>query len=228
MESTPAQDPATAKPLYDLHALRREYTTAGLRKSDLDPNPFAQFSRWMEQAITAALPEPNAMTLATVGGDGAPVQRVVLLKTYDAKGFVFYTNYDSAKAAQIAANPRVSLHFFWEPLARQIAIRGSTEKVSTAESLAYFIRRPRGSQIGAWISPQSQIITSRKFLESKLAEAMEKFRGGEIPLPSFWGGYRVVPESFEFWQGGADRLHDRFFYSRKASGQPWEISRLAP
>jgi pyridoxamine 5'-phosphate oxidase len=153
---------------------------------------------------------------------------MVLLKTYDAKGFVFFTNFDSAKAAHIAANPNVSIHFFWEPLARQIGIRGRAGKVSTAESVAYFLRRPRGSQIGAWISPQSQIITSRKFLESKLAEAMDKFRDGEIPLPSFWGGYRVAPESFEFWQGGKDRLHDRFFYSREAAGQPWEISRLAP
>lgn len=227
MDSTPTP-PSAPKPPVDLHALRREYITAGLRKADLDPDPFAQFSKWMDQAITSQIPEPNAMTLATVAPDGAPVQRVVLLKTYDAKGFVFFTNYDSAKAAQIAANPRVSLHFFWEPLARQIAIRGVAQKVSTAESLAYFIRRPRGSQLGAWISPQSQIITSRKFLESKLAEAVEKFRGGEIPLPSFWGGYRVAPESFEFWQGGADRLHDRFFYSRKSSGEPWQISRLAP
>lgn len=227
MDSTPTP-PSAQKPQTDLHTLRREYITAGLRKSDLDPDPFAQFSLWMDQAIAAHLPEPNAMTLATVGADGGPVQRVVLLKTYDAKGFVFFTNYDSAKAAQINANPRASIHFFWEGLARQIAIRGSVEKVSTAESVAYFVRRPRGSQIGAWISPQSQIITSRKFLESKLAEAIEKFRGGEIPLPSFWGGYRIVPSSFEFWQGGKDRLHDRFFYSRKAAAQPWEISRLAP
>src|ERR1700677_2220204 len=223
MDSTP-----TPKPQPDLHALRREYITAGLHKRYLDPDPFAQFALWMGQAIAAGFPEPNAMTLATIGADGAPVQRVVLLKTYDAKGFVFFTNFDSAKAAQIAANPRVSIHFFWEALARQISIRGSAEKVSTAESAAYFLRRPRGSQIGAWISPQSQIITSRKFLESKLAEAMEKFRDGKTPLPSFWGGYRIVPSSFEYWQGGKDRLHDRFFYSRKADGAPWEISRLAP
>jgi len=228
MESTPAPGPASAKPPVDLHALRREYITAGLTKSDLNPDPVAQFSRWMDQAISTGIPDPNAMTLATIGDDGAPVQRVVLLKTYDPKGFVFFTNYDSAKAAQIAAHPRVSLHFFWEQLARQISIRGKAEKVSTAESLAYFIRRPRGSQIGAWISPQSQVISSRKILESKLAEAIEKFRDGEIPLPSFWGGYRVAPESFEFWQGGKDRLHDRFFYSRKAADGPWEISRLAP
>jgi pyridoxamine 5'-phosphate oxidase len=228
MESTPAPGAGPVKPPVDLHALRREYITAGLRRNELNPDPFAQYALWMDQAIAAGLPEANAMTLATVGADGGPVQRVVLLKTYDAKGFVFFTNFDSAKAAQIAANPRVSIHFFWGPLSRQVSIRGSVEKVSTAESVAYFLRRPRGSQLGAWISPQSQIITSRKFLESKLAEAMEKFRGGEIPLPSFWGGFRIVPTSFEFWQGGKDRLHDRFFYSRKATAQPWEISRLAP
>ncbi|HWB58728.1 MAG TPA: pyridoxamine 5'-phosphate oxidase [Chthoniobacteraceae bacterium] len=213
-------------PPTDLHALRHEYITAGLSKSDLAPDPFAQFSKWMEQAITAQIPDPNAMTLATIAPDGGPAQRVVLLKTFDPKGFVFFTNYDSAKAKQIAANPRVSAHFFWEPLARQVAIRGAVEKVSTAESLAYFIRRPRGSQLGAWISPQSQVISSRKILETKLAEAIEKFKGGEIPLPSFWGGYRIAAESFEFWQGGKDRLHDRFFYSLK-NGM-WEISRLAP
>lgn len=216
------------KPPTDLHALRREYVSRGLERNDLDPDPFRQFSRWLEQAISAALPEPNAMTFATVGDDGGPVQRVVLLKTYDARGFVFFTNYDSAKAAQITANPRVAIHFFWEPLARQIAIRGRAEKVSTAESLAYFLRRPRGSQLGAWVSPQSQIITSRKFLESKLAQMREKFGNGEIPLPSFWGGYRVVPETFEFWQGGGDRLHDRFFYSREADAKPWKVDRLAP
>ena len=227
MESTPAPD-AAAKPPVDLHALRREYIAAGLRKRDLAPDPVAQFSRWMEQAIAACLPEPNTMTLATIGADGAPVQRVVLLKIYDSKGFVFFTNYDSAKAVQIAANPRVSLHFFWEPLARQVGIRGAVEKVSAEESLAYFHRRPRGSQLGAWASPQSQVIPSREFLESRLTEAEKKFRDGEIPLPSFWGGYRVVPSTFEFWQGGGDRLHDRFSYSRKAVGQPWEITRLAP
>lgn len=227
MES-PAPDGSSAKLPVDLHALRREYIAAGLRKHDLDPDPFAQFSRWMDQAIAAGLPEPNTMTLATTGTDGAPIQRVVLLKIYDAKGFVFFTNYDGAKAAQIAANPRVSLHFFWQPLERQASIRGIVEKATQEESLAYFHRRPRGSQLGAWSSPQSQVIPSREFLESKLAETIEKFGNGEIPLPPFWGGYRVVPESFEFWQGGKDRLHDRFFYSRKATGQPWEISRLAP
>jgi pyridoxamine 5'-phosphate oxidase len=225
MESTPAGE---IKPPTDLHALRREYISRGLDRDDLDADPFVQFSRWLEQAISAELPESNAMTLATVAPDGGPAQRVVLLKTYDVRGFVFFTNYGSAKAAQIAANARVSLHFFWEPLARQIGIRGSAQKVSTAESLAYFLRRPRGTQLGAWVSPQSQIITSRLFLESKLAEMREKFSNGEIPLPSFWGGYRIVPETFEFWQGGGDRLHDRFFYSREAGGQPWKIDRLAP
>jgi pyridoxamine 5'-phosphate oxidase len=223
-----APSDSSIKPPVDLHALRREYISRGLEESDLDADPFRQFSLWLEQAISAELPEPNAMTLATVGGDGGPVQRVVLLKTYDERGFVFFTNYGSDKAAQIAANARVAIHFFWEPLARQIAIRGSAEKISTAESLAYFLRRPRGSQLGAWVSPQSQIITSRKFLESKLAEMREKFGNGEIPLPSFWGGYRVSPRAFEFWQGGEHRLHDRFFYARAADGKAWQIRRLAP
>ncbi len=226
MESTPAPDSAAVKPPVDLHALRREYIAAGLRKRDLAPDPFAQFSLWMDQAIAAALPEPNAMTLATVAQNGGPAQRVVLLKIYDAKGFVFFTNYDGAKATQIAANPHVSLHFFWEQLERQVAIRGIVEKSSTEESLAYFHRRPRGSQLGAWASPQSRVIPSREFLESNLAEVMKKFGDGEIPLPPNWGGYRVVPESFEFWQGGKDRLHDRLVYSRKAAA--WEITRLAP
>jgi pyridoxamine 5'-phosphate oxidase len=229
--SDPKIEPASGtavQPPVDLHALRREYITRGLRRDDLDPDPFLQFSCWLEQAISAGIPEPNAMTLATVTPDGGPAQRVVLLKTYDARGFVFFTNYDSAKSLQIAANNRVAIHFFWEQLARQIAIRGCAEKVSTAESAAYFLRRPRGSQIGAWVSPQSQIITSRKLLEDKLAEALRKFGKGEIPLPSFWGGFRIVPDVFEFWQGGGDRLHDRFFYSRDAAGQSWKIDRLAP
>jgi pyridoxamine 5'-phosphate oxidase len=226
MESKPAT--SSVQPPVDLHALRREYISRGLGRDDLDPDPFAQFSSWLQQAISAGIPEPNAMTLATVSSDGGPAQRVVLLKTYDAGGFVFFTNYGSAKAAQMAANARVSLHFFWEQLARQIGIRGEAEKISTAESLAYFLRRPRGSQLGAWVSPQSQIITSRKFLESKLDEMREKFGNGQIPLPSFWGGYRVVPQTFEFWQGGGDRLHDRFFYSREANVQSWKIDRLAP
>jgi len=216
------------QPPVDLHALRREYIGQGLDRDDLDPDPFAQFSKWMGEAVASGLPEPNAMTLATVATDGGPAQRVVLLKTYDEKGFCFFTNYESAKAAQMAANPRVSLHFFWEPLARQISIRGTVGKVSSAESLAYFLRRPRGSQLGAWASPQSRIITTRGFLESKLAEMKEKFGNGGIPLPSFWGGYRVVPDSFEYWQGGGDRLHDRFLYLRESSTQPWNITRLAP
>ena len=224
-----SKQPASGvQPPVDLHALRRDYIGQGLDRNDLAPDPFVQFSKWMGEAVAAGLPEPNAMTLATVAPDGGPAQRVVLLKTYDEKGFVFFTNYESAKAAQMAATPRVSLHFFWEPLARQISIRGSVGKVSSAESLAYFLRRPRGSQLGAWASPQSQIITTRGFLDSKLAEMKQKFGNGEIPLPSFWGGYRVVPDSFEYWQGGGDRLHDRFVYSRESSTQPWSITRLAP
>jgi len=225
MESTPS---SSVQPPVDLHALRREYISRGLNREDLDTNPFLQFSQWLEQAVSVGIPEPNAMTLATVAPDGGPAQRVVLLKTYDERGFVFFTNYDSAKSSHIAANNRIAVHFFWEQLSRQIAIRGRAEKVSTAESAAYFLRRPRGSQIGAWVSPQSQIITSRKLLEDRLADALRKFGKGEIPLPSFWGGFRIVPDVFEFWQGGGDRLHDRFFYSREAVGQLWKIDRLAP
>jgi pyridoxamine 5'-phosphate oxidase len=182
----------------------------------------------MEEALAAGVPEPNAMVLGTVAPDGGPVQRVVLLKNYDAQGFVFFTNYESAKATQISAHGLVSLHFFWESLARQIAVRGAVAKVSEAESAAYFHRRPRGSQLGAWTSPQSQVIPSREALEKKLQETEARFGDAEIPLPPFWGGYRVVPKSFEFWQGGGDRLHDRFFYSRESDGAPWKIDRLAP
>ena len=216
------------KPPVDLHTLRRDYIGRGLDRHDLDPDPFAQFSKWMGEALAVGLPEPNAMVLATVAPDGGPMQRVVLLKNYDEKGFVFFTNYESAKASQIAASPRVSLHFFWEPIARQISIRGSVEKISAGESLAYFHRRPRGSQLGAWASPQSQPIASREILETKLAAVEERFHDSEIPLPPFWGGYRVVPESFEYWQGGGDRLHDRFVFSRESSAHPWLITRLAP
>jgi pyridoxamine 5'-phosphate oxidase len=155
-----------------------------------------------------------------------PWQRTVLLKYYDADGFVFFTNYSSRKAAQIAANPKVSILFPWLTLERQIIIQGHAEKITTAESLRYFASRPRESQIGAWVSNQSEIITSRKFLMQKLSEIREKFKQGEIPLPSFWGGYRVVPQTFEFWQGGPARLHDRFMYRR--AEDTWPLERLSP
>jgi len=172
------------------------------------------------------LHEPNAMTLATVDEFGMPYQRTVLLKYFDGGGFVFFTNYASRKAKQMELNPKVSLLFPWITLERQVIIQGSIEKISTAESLKYFASRPRESQIGAWVSNQSEVVTSRKFLLQKLAEIREKFAHGEVPLPSFWGGYRVVPQMMEFWQGGPARLHDRFLYRHQATS--WEIERLSP
>lgn len=210
----------------NLAEFRKEYSDRGLRREELNPDPVAQFSEWFIQATELEVHEPNAMTLATVDENGMPYQRTVLLKYYDKDGFVFFTNYGSRKAAQIAANPKVSLLFPWITLERQVIIQGHAEKISTAESLRYFASRPRESQIGAWVSNQSEVITSRKFLMQKLAEIREKFHHGEIPLPSFWGGYRVAPEAIEFWQGGPARLHDRFLYRKQDAG--WAIERLSP
>jgi pyridoxamine 5'-phosphate oxidase len=210
----------------DLAEFRKEYSNRGLHRKELNPDPVAQFSAWFMQATELAVHEPNAMTLATVDASGMPWQRTVLLKYYDQNGFVFFTNYGSRKARQIAQNPLVSLLLPWCTLERQVIIQGRAEKISTAESLRYFATRPRESQLGAWVSNQSEVITSRKFLLQKLAEIRGKFQQGEIPLPSFWGGYRVVPEAIEFWQGGPARLHDRFLY-RKLDEQ-WKIERLAP
>lgn len=210
----------------DLAEFRKEYSSRGLRREELNLDPIAQFSQWFIQATELEVHEPNAMTMATVDADGMPYQRTVLLKYYDKDGFVFFTNYGSRKAAQIAANPKVSLLFPWITLERQVIIQGHAEKISTAESLRYFASRPRESQIGAWVSNQSEVITSRKFLMQKLAEIRDKFQHGEIPLPSFWGGYRVVPEAIEFWQGGPARLHDRFLYRKQ--DDVWNIERLSP
>jgi len=198
----------------------------GLSEADLDADPVLQFQRWYEAAIGTGIPEPNAMSLATVAADGQPSLRTVLLKLYDERGFVFFTNYESRKASEMAGNPRVALLFPWVALARQVNIVGKVEKISTAESLRYFATRPRGSQIGAWASHQSQVITSRSLLEMKVDEMRRRFGDGEIPLPGFWGGYRVVPQSIEFWQGRESRLHDRFCYTRQ--GGAWVWARLAP
>lgn len=206
---------------------RSEYTGGELDRDGLKPSPFDQFAVWFQQAMNAKVIEPNAMSLATTGADQHPLLRTVLLKSYDERGFVFFTNLESRKARQIAENPNVSLLFPWLALERQIIVCGAAEKVSTAEALAYFITRPRGSQLGAWVSAQSSVITTRSLLEQKLAEMKRKFGEGEVPLPSFWGGYRVVPREIEFWQGRANRLHDRFLYTRQPDGS-WNINRLAP
>jgi len=211
----------------DVGTLRRSATGHALERDDLDDDPIVQFEDWFGVACEAMPLDPNAMTLSTVDAQSRPSSRTVLLKSFDANGFVFYTNYESTKAADIATNPNVSLLFFWSPLARQVKIQGVAEKIPTRESLAYFLSRPRGSQIGAWVSAQSSVISSRSLLESKYQEIKKKFRDKEVPLPSFWGGYRVVPDRIEFWQGRSNRLHDRFQYTRQADGR-WAIERLAP
>jgi pyridoxamine 5'-phosphate oxidase len=205
---------------------RSEYKRGALDQAELKPSPFEQFAVWFAQAIEAKVVEPNAMSLATNGNDHRPLVRTVLLKSYDERGFVFFTNLESRKARQLAENPEASVLFPWLALERQVIICGPVEKVSLAETAAYFATRPRGSQLGAWISPQSSIITTRKLLEEKWEEIKRKFSEGEIPVPSWWGGYRIVPREFEFWQGRPSRLHDRFLYTRAAEG--WKIDRLAP
>ena len=210
----------------DIGDYRREYTKGGLRRADLSDSPHEQFEKWFTQAMQADIPDASAMTLATVSAEGKPTQRTVLLKMFDEKGFIFFTNYSSQKSQQISENPNVSLLFPWTILERQIEINGKAEKISTAESLKYFLSRPRGSQLGAWASSQSSPINSRGLLESQLNKMKNKFTKGEIPLPDFWGGYRVVPETIEFWQGGENRLHDRFEYTQADFG--WEIHRLEP
>jgi pyridoxamine 5'-phosphate oxidase len=210
----------------NLASMRDEYTREELEKSQLSRHPVQQFERWFKDALEGDVFEPNAMSLATVGRDGQPSQRTVLLKYFDEQGFVFFTNYESKKAADTNSNPRVSLLFPWLRLERQVRIQGPAEKISPTESLKYFLSRPRGSQIGAWVSQQSSVISSRQLLQSKFEEMKRRFLNKEVPLPAHWGGYRVVPHYFEFWQGGKHRLHDRFAYTQ-SDGQ-WKVERLAP
>ncbi len=210
----------------DIGELRRDYSQRGLDLADLNPDPFAQFELWFQQAREAELLEPNALVLSTVSSEGAPYQRTVLLKYFDRDGFVFFTNYGSRKAQHMAENAQVSMLFPWYPLERQLAIAGTASQISAAESLRYFSSRPRGSQLGAWVSQQSSVISSRQLLEMQFEKMKEKFLNQEVPLPDFWGGYRVKPTSFEFWQGRPSRLHDRFLYSWQDDG--WAIARLSP
>lgn len=210
-----------------LEDMRRNYASRSLDRDDLNADPFAQFDLWMREAIETQVLEPNAMAVATADATGRPNLRNVLLKAFDERGLVFYTNYESAKAHDIAANPRVALMFTWLPLERQVVITGQAARISTAESLKYFVSRPHDSQIGAWASRQSEVITTRSLLEAKFAEIKAKFRQGQIPLPDFWGGFRVVPATFEFWQGRPNRMHDRFRYRREPDGT-WSVARLMP
>ena len=210
----------------DLTFMRQGYQDEGLTKEQLSPDPFLQFEAWFKEANVAE-PIPNAMSLATVNQSGAPMMRTVLLKLFDDNGFVFFTNYKSRKAEQISKNPNVAVLFNWVALERQVSINGVAEKVETSESLKYFMGRPRGSQLGAWVSDQRSVLSSRKILEMKLDEIKRKFADGKIPLPDWWGGFRIKPKRFEFWQGQPNRLHDRFLYS-KIDDESWEIERLAP
>jgi pyridoxamine 5'-phosphate oxidase len=213
-------------PARDLGNLRRAYRTRPLEDQDLDADPIAQFQKWFTEALAAEVLDPNAMSIATAGPDGQPSLRTVLLKYYDPAGFVFYTNLDSRKSREIQANPRVALLFYWAEISRQVKITGAATRTTAAESLRYFLTRPRDSQIGAWVSPQSSAISGRALLENKFMELKTKFAAGDVPLPSFWGGYRVQPATIEFWQARENRLHDRFLYSRAGDG--WTVTRLAP
>ena len=213
--------------MHHLSDLREDYTKDALRAADLAADPFAQFEKWFRQAEECEVDEPNAMCLATVSAGGQPSTRVVLLKAFSDQGLVFYTNYESRKATEMEANPKVSANFLWLPLQRQVNVTGRVERVSKATALKYFLSRPFASRLGAWSSPQSKVIGSRQILEAKLEQMKRKFANREVPLPDNWGGYRIVPETFEFWQGGSGRLHDRFMYRLDEGGQ-WRAERLAP
>jgi pyridoxamine 5'-phosphate oxidase len=207
--------------------LRREYTQRGLNEAEVDPDPFIQFRAWFDQALQANLPEPNAMTLATATPDGKPSARVVLLKSFDDRGFMFYTNYLSRKGGEIEDNPWAALVFFWPEMERQVRIEGRIERATAQESDAYFASRPIGSRLGALASPQSQVIADRRLLEERLAVLTRTYQEQPIPRPPHWGGYRVIPTAIEFWQGRPNRLHDRLRY-RLTPEQGWMLERLAP
>lgn len=211
----------------DLSELRQSYTRGSFSEEDLAATPFEQFETWFEQAMDSQLEEPNAMCLATVSKEGQPSTRIVLLKDFSQKGLTFYTNYESRKAEELNAMGRAAANFLWLPLQRQVNVTGQVVRVSKSESLKYFLSRPLGSQLGAWASPQSKVITSRSLLETKLDQMKRKFAEGKVPLPDHWGGYRIIPDTFEFWQGRPNRLHDRFIYRRGDEGS-WTPERVAP
>lgn len=212
--------------MLDLTQMRQNYTLARLDESSVDPDPLKQFETWFNQALQSQIKEPNAMILATCGADKTPSIRAVLLKIFDERGFVFFTNYNSDKSHDITDNPNVALEFLWLDLERQVKIIGHAEKISTLESLKYFLSRSRDSRIGAWVSDQSQVINSRQALAMQFEKMKAKFSSGDVPLPDFWGGFRVIPQKIEFWQGRENRLHDRILYTLTPDG--WSISRLAP
>ncbi len=210
----------------DITSLRQEYTRHQLSKATVALDPFEQFTKWFEEASSAGIVEPNAMHLGTSTVDGSPSGRVVLLKGFDEGGFTFFTNYRSRKAGELIQNPRCYLHFFWGELERQVFIRGTAAKTSDEESDAYFAQRPYASQIGAWASEQSSVVASREVLEKRFEELSAKYGEGAVPRPEFWGGFRVTPSEFEFWQGRPSRLHDRICYAK--TGSVWATSRLSP
>ena len=210
----------------DIAGLRRDYGRAQLRLEDLDPDPFMQFKRWLDEALSAHLVDANAMSLATANTAGEPSLRTVLLKAYSEDGFVFFTNLQSTKSQQIAENPSVALLFYWREFERQVTIAGTASRLPMADVARYFFSRSRESRVAAWVSPQSRVIDARQMLEMKFDEMLKKFGDGEIPVPSFWGGFRVAPRTIEFWQGGTHRLHDRFRY--QPDGKGWRIECLAP
>jgi pyridoxamine 5'-phosphate oxidase len=211
----------------DPSGLLYEHVGKGLRRSDLDPDPIKQFANWFTAAIEAGVRDVNAMSLATAGRDAKPSVRIVLVKGFDQDGFVFFTNCESEKARQLEANPYAALAFYWIELDRQIRISGKVKRTSRKESQAYFHSRPVGSQLSAWASPQSEVIDARRVLDARMAEMTERFQNKSVPLPPHWGGYRLKPDTMEFWQGRPNRLHDRFRYTRQTNGS-WHIDRLAP
>ncbi len=226
--TTSDRSPDDARRAEFLATRREQYETSGLDLGDLDADPVVQWSAWHDQAAEAGTAEPNAMTLATNGPDGVPDARIVLVRAADERGLVFYTNYDSAKSRQIDQAPVAAGVFSWLDLHRQVRVRGAVERVSAAESDAYFASRPRGSQLGAWASPQSEVIADRRSLEQRVTAFDERFADAEVPRPHYWGGWRLVPTDWEFWQGRPSRLHDRLRYHRPVNATEWTIDRLAP